>query len=146
MLFRSKFAKAAALVFDGPDRRKPPYSGVSSFLDAPYRPEASAEGFVGLEIALIGVPMDLGVTTRAGARNGPRAVRAVERGGPYEHVLRMAPLGEARFADIGDVPMRSRFSSVSNPSWNSIPAIWRAPAWNSPRIGARNGICAVSKR
>jgi agmatinase len=57
--------------------------------------------------------MDLGVTNRAGARNGPRAIRAVERVGPYEHVLRIAPLGEAKFADIGDVPMRSRFSLES---------------------------------
>jgi agmatinase len=31
--------------------------------------------------------MDLGVTNRAGARLGPRAVRAVERIGPYEHAL-----------------------------------------------------------
>ena len=42
----------------------------------------------GLDVALIGVPMDLGVTNRAGARLGPRAVRAVERIGPYEHALR----------------------------------------------------------
>jgi agmatinase len=54
--------------------------------------------------------MDLGVTNRAGARLGPRAVRAVERIGPYEHVLRRTPLSELEVADIGDVPMRSRFS------------------------------------
>jgi agmatinase len=53
--------------------------------------------------------MDLGVTNRAGARLGPRAVRAVERIGPYEHVLRIAPATHVRFADVGDVPMRSRF-------------------------------------
>ena len=66
--------------------------------------------FGGLDVALIGVPMDLGVTNRAGARLGPRAVRAVERIGPYEHVLRVAPMGRLKVADIGDVPMRSRFS------------------------------------
>ena len=105
------FAKAAALVFDGPDRRKPPYSGLSSLLDAPYRPEAAAESdFAGLEIALVGVPMDLGVTNRPGARFGPRAVRAIERIGPYNHALGNVPLGECRAADIGDVPMRSRYS------------------------------------
>jgi agmatinase len=37
-------------------------------------------------------------------------VRAVERIGPYEHVLRRTPLSELEVADIGDVPMRSRFS------------------------------------
>ena len=55
--------------------------------------------------------MDLGVTNRAGARLGPRAVRGVERIGPYEHVLRhrAAPC-TSTVADIGDVPMQSRFS------------------------------------
>jgi agmatinase len=64
-------------------------------------------------VALIGVPMDLGVTNRAGARLGPRAVRAIERIGPYEHVLRMTPMADAKVADIGDVPFRSRFSLES---------------------------------
>src|SRR5258707_13998333 len=53
--------------------------------------------------------MDLGVTNRAGARFGPRAVRAVERIGPYNHALGVVPRGECKAADIGDVPMRSRF-------------------------------------
>jgi agmatinase len=54
--------------------------------------------------------MDLGVTNRAGARLGPRAVRAVERIGPYEHALDIAPELKLSAADIGDVPMQSRFS------------------------------------
>jgi agmatinase len=54
--------------------------------------------------------MDLGVTNRAGARLGPRAVRSVERIGPYHHVHRLAPLSEVAVGDIGDVPFRSRFS------------------------------------
>lgn len=103
------FAKAAALVFDGPDRRKPPYSGLSTLLDAPYRPG----DFAGLDVALVGVPMDLGVTNRPGARFGPRAVRQLERIGPYNHALGIVPLGECRAADIGDVPMRSRYSLES---------------------------------
>jgi len=56
------------------------------------------------------VPMDLGVTNRAGARLGPRAVRSVERIGPYEHVMKIAPMGAMKVADVGDVPMASRFS------------------------------------
>ena len=80
-------------------------------MGAPFRPDLAAlPDFGGLNIALVGVPMDLGVTNRAGARLGPRAVRAVERIGPYEHVLRQVPLAEAKVADIGDVPMQSRFS------------------------------------
>jgi agmatinase len=54
--------------------------------------------------------MDLGVTNRAGARLGPRAVRSVERIGPYHHVHELAPLSEVRAADVGDVPFASRFS------------------------------------
>ena len=64
-------------------------------------------------MAIVGVPMDLGVSNRAGARFGPRAVRGVERIGPYEHVLKCVPLGELRAADVGDVPMRSRYSLQS---------------------------------
>jgi agmatinase len=104
------FQAIAAQVFQG-DKRKWPFADAASFVGAPYRPEArDLADFGGLAIAIIGVPMDLGVTNRPGARFGPRAVRAVERIGPYEHVLRMAPLGECAIADIGDAPMRSRFS------------------------------------
>ncbi|HEY2177332.1 MAG TPA: arginase family protein, partial [Caulobacteraceae bacterium] len=104
-------AAAAAMVFGEGGRRKPPYSGVSTLLDAPYRPDAAdMEDFAGLEIALIGVPMDLGVTNRPGARFGPRAVRDIERIGPYNHALDMVPLALCKAADIGDTPMRSRYS------------------------------------
>ncbi len=104
------FRRVADTQFKG-DARVWPFSNVATFCDAPYRPDApDLPGFDGLQAVLVGVPMDLGVTNRAGARLGPRAVRAIERIGPYEHVLRRAPLAEARVADIGDVPMRSRFS------------------------------------
>src|SRR5207302_1746639 len=46
-------------------------------------------------------------------RLGPRAVRAVERIGPYEHVLRMTPMADCTAVDVGDVPFRSRFSLES---------------------------------
>jgi guanidinopropionase len=109
-----RFRKIAKNLFRDGDRRKWPFADVARLLDAPYRPDAPAlADFADLEIALIGVPMDLGVTNRAGARLGPRAVRAVERIGPYEHVLKIAPLAERRIADIGDAPMRSRYSLES---------------------------------
>jgi agmatinase len=104
------FAAVAASVFTSPDRRKWPFADVATFLGAPYRPDAAATAFSDLDVALIGVPMDLGVTNRTGARLGPRAVRAIERIGPYEHALRLAPAATLRFADVGDVPMQSRFS------------------------------------
>jgi agmatinase len=106
-----EFREIIDKVFAGTDRRPKPYEGVATLLGAPLRTEALQQASLGgLEIALAGVPMDLGVTNRAGARFGPRAVRAVERIGPYHHVHRLAPLSEVKAADVGDVPFRSRFS------------------------------------
>jgi guanidinopropionase len=107
----AEFRKALSLVFGTRYQRAMPFAGISTLLDLPYRPEAPDQpDFGGLDIALVGVPMDLGVTNRAGARFGPRAVREVERIGPYSHVLGVVPRAECQAADIGDVPMRSRFS------------------------------------
>ena len=107
----AEFRQALSVVFGSQYRRSIPFAGISTLLDLPYRPEASdLPDFNGLDIALVGVPMDLGVTNRAGARLGPRAVREVERIGPYNHALGLVPKAESRAADIGDVPFRSRFS------------------------------------
>src|SRR5438105_12082232 len=105
------FREALSLVFGSSYRRAMPFAGLSTLLDLPYRPETpDLPDFGGLDVALVGVPMDLGVTNRAGARLGPRAVRDVERIGPYNHALGLVPRAECNAADIGDVPMRSRFS------------------------------------
>jgi guanidinopropionase len=100
-----KFSEA---LFEGPGRRKLPYGGIPTLLDAPYK-----EQLQDLDIALIGVPMDLGVTNRPGARFGPRALRAIERIGPYNHALKIAPSTMCRIADVGDVPFRGRFDLES---------------------------------
>lgn len=104
------FAEVAKAIFKDGDRRRWPFVDASTFLDAPYlagglRPEILET----LDVALIGVPMDLGVTNRPGARYGPRAVRAIDRIGPYEHVLKIAPMSGLAVADVGDVPMQSRY-------------------------------------
>ena len=104
------FQAVADQQFSEGDRRKWPFSGAATFLGAEYRPDAAQDGFPGLDVALIGVPMDLGVTNRAGARLGPRAVRGIERIGPIEHALKIAPMTTLKVADVGDVPFRSRFS------------------------------------
>jgi guanidinopropionase len=107
----AEFKKALSLVFGSNYQRAMPFAGISTLLDLPYRPEApDLPDFGGLDIALLGVPMDLGVTNRTGARLGPRAVREVERIGPYNHALGVLPKAECDAADIGDVPLRSRFS------------------------------------
>jgi len=106
-----EFKKVVDKVFADTDRRPKPYAGIATFLSAPLALTALQQPELGgLDVAIIGVPMDLGVTNRAGARFGPRAVRSIERIGPYHHVHRFAPLFDARVADIGDVPFRSRFN------------------------------------
>jgi agmatinase len=119
-LTRLRERYATADVFDGDDpvllqaardvqspdgKRSLPYAGVPTFLGLPLAADATD-----LDIAVVGVPMDLGVSNRAGARFGPRAVRTIERIGPYHPTLRAVPKARARAADVGDVPFRSRYS------------------------------------
>ena len=103
--FRRAFELSAG-ISAGKGGRKP-YAGIPTLLGAPGRLDSD---ITGLEVALFGVPMDLGVTNRAGSRLGPRAIRNIERIGPYHPVHRIAPVGELACADIGDVPFRSRYS------------------------------------
>ena len=131
-IFDPEFAAVAAQVFSNPERRKWPFADPATLLGAPFLPDASTlPDFGGLDVALVGVPMDLGVTNRAGARLGPRAVRAVERIGPYEHALRVAPTVQLAVADIGDVPI-SRHSSRRFAPPASCP--WRWAATTRSRI------------
>ncbi|BBD35474.1 agmatinase [Aminobacter sp. Y103A] len=109
-LFDPKFRRVADKIFNKAGTRLAPYSGIPTFLTAPYlQVDNDNPDFGDLQVAMIGVPMDLGVTNRPGSRFGPRALRTIERIGPYNHVLDCAPVQELRVADIGDVPFRSRY-------------------------------------
>ncbi|MCV3738769.1 agmatinase [Rhizobium sp. TRM96647] len=109
-IFDPAFRKVADKIFSKSGTRLAPYAGVPTFLSAPHMPvEAEDPDFGNLQVAITGVPMDLGVTNRNGSRFGPRAMRSIERIGPYNHVLDCAPVQELRVADIGDVPFRSRY-------------------------------------
>lgn len=109
-LFDPAFRKVADKIFTEGGSRLAPYAGVPALLDAPLLPlDPEKPDFGDLQVALIGVPMDLGVTNRPGARFGPRALRTIERIGPYNHVLACAPVFDLRVADIGDVPFASRY-------------------------------------
>jgi agmatinase len=105
-----RFRAVAERIFDPSGTRVAVYAGVPTFLAAPFRQiNWRAPDLSGLDVAIVGVPMDLGVSNRPGARFGPRAVRTIERIGPYNHVLRCAPTLDLKVADIGDLPFRSRF-------------------------------------
>ena len=55
--------------FEDPQAR-PRYTGIASFFRAPASEQAQD-----VDIGIIGVPFDGGVTNRSGTRHGPRAVR-----------------------------------------------------------------------
>ncbi len=108
-IYHPRFEEIAGKISNN-GRRPLPYAGIPTLLDAPHLPiDSSNPDFGDLQIALYGMPMDLGVTNRTGARFGPRALRAIERIGPYHDILDCAPIHEMSVADIGDVPFRSRY-------------------------------------
>ena len=107
-----RFKGVAERIFSASGTRQAPYAGVPTLLSAAHMPGGPDNaGFDQLQVALVGVPMDLGVTNRPGARFGPRALRTIERIGPYNHVLGCAPVFDLRVADIGDVPMSAATGS-----------------------------------
>ena len=106
-----RFQKVAQTIFSEGGTRAAPYSGIPTLLSAPaFAVDSQAPDFGNLQVALMGAPMDLGASNRPGARFGPRALRAIERIGPYNHVLDVAPAHALRVGDVGDVPFRSRYS------------------------------------
>jgi agmatinase len=87
--------------------RVAPYAGYSTFLRAP-----QATSLEGVDIAMLGVPFDLGVTNRPGARFGPAQVRelSVMAAGPKNHATGVIPATMANFVDYGDVYIESTYN------------------------------------
>jgi len=82
----------------------PRYSEIATFMRAPLQYDPA-----GLDIGLVGVPYDGGVTNRPGARHGPREMRnssSLMRN--IHHATRINPYALCKIADMGDV----RFSRV----------------------------------
>ncbi|MFZ2554396.1 agmatinase, partial [Psychrobacter urativorans] len=62
----------------------------------------------GLDVAFVGVPLDIGASNRSGARLGPRQIRDESRMiRPYNVATRAAPFESLQVADIGDVPINT---------------------------------------
>ena len=86
----------------------PRFTEIATFMRCPLA--ASPDN---VDIALIGVPYDGGVTNRPGARHGPREIRnssSLMRA--IHHVTRFNPFAACRVADMGDV----RLSSMYDPA------------------------------
>src|SRR5438105_13006009 len=84
---------------------RPRYTGIPTFMRAPY-----AEDPKGLDIGLVGVPFDGGVTNRPGARHGPREIRnqssLMRR---INQATGIEPYALCRIADIGDAWVEKPF-------------------------------------
>ena len=95
-------------VVDGLDyepMKEPRYGEIATFMRAPL-----AESLADVDIGLIGVPTDLGVTNRPGARHGPREIRnssSLMRA--FNLGLRVNPYELCRIADLGDVRLPNRY-------------------------------------
>lgn len=85
--------------------KEPRYAEIATFMRAPL-----ATSLADVDIALIGVPTDLGVTNRPGARHGPREIRnASSLMRAFNLGLRLNPYDLCRIADIGDVRFEGRY-------------------------------------
>jgi guanidinopropionase len=78
---------------------EPRYTGIATFMRTPLVDDPAD-----VDIALIGVPFDGGVSNRAGARHGPREIRnASSLMRAIHHVTRTNPYDLCRVGDLGDV-------------------------------------------
>jgi guanidinobutyrase len=81
----------------------PRFAGLATMMRLP-----AATSPQGLDAAFIGVPMDIGTSNRAGARFGPRQIRAESALlRPYNMATRAAPFDALQVADLGDVPVNT---------------------------------------
>lgn len=81
----------------------PRFGGIASLFRLPV--QATAQG---LDVALVGVPLDCGTSNRAGSRYGPRQIRAesvLVR--PYGMATGAAPFDSFQIADTGDVALNT---------------------------------------
>ena len=85
---------------------RPRYTGLPTFMRAPY-----TESFEDVDIGLIGVPFDGGVTNRPGARHGPREIRnqsSLIR--KMNQATGVSPHELCRVRDIGDAWVEKPFT------------------------------------
>ena len=81
----------------------PRFAGRGTMLRLP-----AADTPEGLDAAFIGVPLDIGASNRAGARFGPRQIRAESSLiRPYNMATGAAPFDALQVADLGDVPINT---------------------------------------
>ncbi|HZZ95692.1 MAG TPA: agmatinase [Jatrophihabitantaceae bacterium] len=79
--------------------RVPRYAGLSTFARLPRREDVAT-----MDVAVVGVPFDSGVSYRPGARFGPAHIRQSSRLlRPWNPALDVAPFGRGQVVDAGDI-------------------------------------------
>ena len=80
---------------------RPDYAGLQSFAARPYT--ESVEDLAGVDVAIVGAPLDELVTELPGARLGPRAIRIASNGFGGVHLdAGIDPFEALRVVDFGD--------------------------------------------
>ena len=81
----------------------PRFAMPSTFMRLPSRESAK-----GLDVAIVGVPLDIGTSNRSGTRHGPREIRDESRLlRPVNLTTLQAPFDCLKIADVGDVPINT---------------------------------------
>lgn len=79
------------------------FSGPNTFMRLP-----AADTLAGLDVAVLGVPMDIGTSWRSGTRFGPKQIRAESAMiRPYNMATFAAPFESLQVADIGDLAINT---------------------------------------
>ncbi|WP_170523417.1 agmatinase [Ruegeria arenilitoris] len=79
------------------------FSGPNTFMRLP-----AADTLAGLDVAVLGVPMDIGTSWRSGTRFGPKQIRAESAMiRPYNMATFAAPFDSLQIADIGDLAINT---------------------------------------
>lgn len=81
----------------------PRFGGLATMMRLPYQKNA-----LNLDVAFVGIPLDIGTSNRPGTRLGPRQIRDESRMiRPYNVATKAAPFQSLQVADIGDVPVNT---------------------------------------
>ena len=79
------------------------FSGPGTFMRLP-----QADGLDGLDVAVLGIPLDIGTSWRSGTRFGPKQIRAESAMiRPYNMATGAAPFDSLQVADIGDLAINT---------------------------------------
>lgn len=85
-----------------PAMEVPRFAGHSTFARLPRMEDIPKENRV--DVAIVGIPFDTGVTYRPGARFGPSAIREASRIlRPYNRYLNVSPWVDRQIVDAGDI-------------------------------------------